>query len=110
MTPVIGVITTFQGSDERPCPQDEKVLITGVYRHGVTPDSELCPLQTGGTVYIRSNDLLHRAGGVQPGDGIDVHVWDCLRGRWKYEAVEIENIHDLELFQPVPDNETEDEQ
>ena len=93
MAPVIGAITWYTGSDPRFSDPDTLMLVTAVFRYDEPEDSP--------DRFITDNARLEQLGGVRPGDGIEVHVWDGETGEWGSVGEEITDITELEMFQDI---------
>jgi hypothetical protein len=99
---VIGLETTYIGHDRRHGGHGVKVLITAIFKYhpdpaemarlGITLDPEAPH------AWIADNELLARAGGVQPGDGAEIHMWIEKESRWCMVADELRDIRQLEAF------------
>jgi len=99
MTPtkVIGTVTTYLGSSPALGGTGARVKVIGVIRYNEPEDSP--------DAIVRDDDQLARVGGVQPGDGADVLVWNSREGRWGWVGTEVEDVVDLELFRHLHEQE-----
>jgi len=88
---IIGMETTYLGSERRYGGHGARVLITAIFRYDTDEESD--------DRHVTDNAQLALLGSVQPGDGAEVHVWNDREGRWGFVGEEIEDAFELELFQ-----------
>lgn len=94
---VIGVETVYTGHEARFGGHGARVVITGVFCRGRCPG--IAPEDgEAGHVFVTDDLRLAQLGGVQAGDGVEVHFWLDAEGHWGFVAHEIENANDLAVF------------
>ena len=94
---VIGLETVYVGDEARYGGRGARVKLTGIFCRG----RHLCVGQDDeetGSLYVHDDHRLAQLGGVQPGDGAEVHCWLPEEGRWGIVAHEIPLASELELF------------
>lgn len=94
---VIGVETTYTGTERRFGGRGARVKVTGVLcrgKHlGTLPGDE-----EAGYAFVTDDVRLMQLGGVQAGDSVEVHYWIKSEGHWGFTAHEIPDVSDLDLF------------
>ena len=100
-TKIIGTETTYIGHERRLGGHGVRMLITGIFRY--EEKRKLTLYGDGEDTYITENDHLARLGGVRPGDGAEVHVWNDRENRWGFVGEEVEDVKDLECFKHLRD-------
>ncbi len=102
MPPVIGTSSRYVGTDKRFSDPDTLMLITCVFRYDEPEDHP--------DRIVTDNKRLEKLGGIRPGDGVEVHIWNSETGDWGAVAEEITDISTLELFRPAGNLKTENKQ
>lgn len=94
---VIGIETTYTGHEKRYGGHGARVKVTAILvkgRHlGSFPDDD-----ESGSLYVTDDHRLLQLGGIQPGDGAEVHCWLPGEGRWGFVGYEIPDVSDLAIF------------
>ena len=95
-TRIIGTETIYIGHEKRLGGHGVRMLITGIFRYDAK--KKLTLYDDNPDAYITDNDHLARLGGVRPGDGAEVHVWNGRENRWGFVGEEVEDVKDLAIF------------
>ncbi len=93
---IIGTETTYIGLEKRLGGHGVRMLITGIFRYD--EKSKLTMYEDSEDSHITDNDHLALLGGVRPGDGAEVHVWNDRKNRWGFVGEEVEDVSDLAIF------------
>jgi len=93
---IIGTETTYIGHEKRLGGHGVRMLITGIFRYD--EKTKLTMYEDSEDSYITDNDHLARLGGVRPGDGAEVHIWNERENRWGFVGEEVEDVSDMAIF------------